>query len=230
MNKKILITGHSRGLGRAITEKLLLTEKFEITGISRHSSGIQHSLLKEIQCDLSDEKNVFALQNIIQKESFHKIILNAGANNIKPPESYSLQEIQKIIQLNFTTNALLIRMCINTLIKNKGHIIGIGSYSGIEIKKWNNFYGSSKSALHHLLKNVFEQYRKQGLKVSIIIPDIMNSDFYKQQEYEPLNDSLYSLQTDEVAALISNWIISPPAYIPLEIVLRPQMFQLKKKE
>lgn len=230
MNKKILITGHSRGLGKTITEKLLSSNQFEITGIARHSCNIQHPLLKEIACDLSDEKQVFALQTVLQNEYFHAIILNAGSNHIKPPESYDIHEIQKIIQLNFTTNALLIRMCLNGLLKNKGHIIGIGSYSGLEIKKWNNFYGASKSALHHLLRNLFEQYRKQGLKVSIVIPDIMYTEFYKHQEYEPLSDALYSLQTEEVGSLISNWILSPPTYVPLEIVLRPQVFQLKRKE
>jgi short-subunit dehydrogenase len=121
-------------------------------------------------------------------------------------------------------------MCLNTLLKNKGHIIGIGSYSGLEIKKWNNFYGSSKAALHHLLRNMFEQYRKQDLKVSIVIPDIMYSDFYKHQEFEPLEDADYSLQIKDVAEIICNWIIQPTQYVPLEIILRPQKFQLKKKE
>ncbi len=228
MNKKILITGHSRGLGKAITEKLLNTRNFEIIGISRNLSGIQHPLLKEIQCDLSQTKNIFELGQILQNENFNIVILNAGANRIKPPESYSLEEIQNIIQLNFTSNALLLRICINGLIKNKGHIIGIGSYSGIEIKKWNNFYGASKSALHHLLRSIFEQYRKQGIRTTIVIPDIMNSEFYIDQEYKPLAEANYSLQVDEVASLISNWIIQPPQFIPLEIVLRPQMFQLKR--
>lgn len=228
MNKTVLITGHSKGLGKAITLKLL-ENNISVIGISRTSSDIQHHLLKEIFCDLSDESQVFELSSQLNTLHIHALVLNAGYNNIKPPEAYSLQDIQKIIQLNFTTNALLIRMCLKQLLQNKGHIIGIGSYSGIEIKKWNNFYGSSKAALHHLLRNLFEQYRKQGLKVSIVIPDIMNSDFYKHQEYEPVSNSEYSLQINDVAQIISDWLITPPAYVPLEIVLRPQMFGLNRK-
>jgi len=230
MNKTILITGHSKGLGRAITEILLATNQFNIFGISRTSSGVGHPLLTEISADLSNEKQVISLQEKLRTIDFDAVILNAGANSIKPPEGYSLQEIQEIIQLNFTSNALLIRMCLNGLLRKKGHIIGIGSYSGLEIKKWNNFYGSAKSGLHHLLHNLFEQYRKQGLKVSIVIPDIINTNFYKHQEYEPLQDAQYSLSSDEVASIIAQWIIHPPNYVPLEIVLRPQMFQLKRKD
>ncbi len=229
MSKTILITGHSKGLGKCIAQKLL-EHNFSIIGISRSKSDIQHALLKEIQCDLSDENAVMKLNHTLSDCNIDVLILNAGANTIKPPEAYNLLDIQKIIQLNFTSNALLIKMCLNTLLKNKGHIIGIGSYSGLEIKKWNNFYGSSKAALHHLLRNMFEQYRKQDLKVSIVIPDIMYSDFYKHQEFEPLEDADYSLQIKDVAEIICNWIIQPTQYVPLEIILRPQKFQLKKKE
>jgi short-subunit dehydrogenase len=229
VNKTILITGHSKGLGKTITEILLANNQFNIIGISRTSSNIKHSLLTEISADLSNESHVFSLQNKLKDYAFDVIILNAGANFIKPPEGYSLQEIQEIIQLNFTSNALLIRMCLNGLLQKKGLLIGIGSYSGLEIKKWNNFYGAAKSGLHHLLRNLFEQYRKQGLRVSIVIPDIINTEFYKQQKYEPLNDRRYSLSSEEVANIIAQWIIHPPDYVPLEIVLRPQMFQLKKK-
>ncbi|MCX7728057.1 MAG: SDR family oxidoreductase [Bacteroidia bacterium] len=229
MNKTILITGHSKGLGRSLTEKLLATNNIRVIGISRTASGIQHPLLKEIFIDLSDKAQTIQLKETLSSFSFDALVLNAGANHIKPPQSYSLEEINKIIQLNFTSNALLIRMCLNTLLKNKGHIIGIGSYSGVEVKKWNNFYGSSKAGLHHLLRNLFEQYRKQELKVSIVIPDIMNTEFYAHQDFEPPTQDEYSLQVNDVAEMISQWIIQPPKYVPFEIVLRPQMFQLKRK-
>lgn len=230
MNKTVLITGHSKGLGKTILEKLLSTNNFRIIGISRRYSGIQHPLLTEISTDLSDAVQTLKLQKPLSDYSFHAIILNAGANTIQPPEAYSLQQIQEIIQLNFTSNALLIKMCLNSLIKNKGHIIGIGSYSGLEVKKWNNFYGASKAALHHLLRNLFEQYRKQGVKVSIVIPDIMHTEFYAHQAYESIAEREYSLQVEDVAKIITDWLIHPPAYVPLEMVIRPQMFQLKRKK
>lgn len=229
MNKHILITGHSKGLGKAITEKLLQHSSFRIIGISRTPAHIQHPNLIEKFADLSDANQVFQLQHFLASYHFDFLILNAGYNHIKPPESYSLEEIQRIIQLNFTTNALLIKMCLNGLLKNKGHIIGIGSYSGMEIKKWNNFYGASKSALHHLLRNMFEQYRKNELKVSIVIPDIMHSTFYAHQDFETLENTQYALQVNDVAEIITQWIIHPTQYVPFEIVLRPQMFQLKRK-
>ncbi|GIV27203.1 MAG: hypothetical protein KatS3mg027_1017 [Bacteroidia bacterium] len=229
MIKYILLTGHSKGLGKSIAEKLLTQPDFHIVGISRTSAGFNSTNFTEILADLSDVQQVFNLQHQLKKYSFHTILLNAGANSIKPPESYKLQEIQNIIQLNFTSNALILRMCLNSILQNKGHIIGIGSYSGLEIKKWNNFYGAAKSGLHHLLRNLFEQYRKQGIKVSIVIPDIMNSEFYKHQEFEPVEDAQYSLQVNDIAELICSWIIQPPTYVPFEIILRPQQFQLKKK-
>jgi hypothetical protein len=80
------------------------------------------------------------------------------------------------------------------------------------------------------LRNLFEQYRKQDLKVSIVIPDIMHSNFYENQEYQSIEDTEYSLQVKDISKIISDWIIQPPAYVPHEIVLRPQKFQLKRNE
>lgn len=230
MNKTIVITGHSKGLGKNITEKILNHSEHNVIGISRTSAKIKHPRLIEIPTDLSDENMVMKLQSVFSGVFIDALILNAGANKIKPPEAYHLNEIQKIIQLNFTSNALLIKMCLKSLLQTKGHIIGIGSYSGLEIKRWNNFYGASKAALHHLLRNMFEQYRKNELKVSIVIPDIMNSEFYTEQDFEPLNDTQYTLQTKDVADIISDWLINPPAYVPFEIILRPQYFQLNRKK
>ncbi len=57
----------------------------------------------------------------------------------------------------------------------------------------------------------------------------MNTEFYKHQAFGPLDDDRYSLNAEEVANIITQWIVSPPQYIPWEMVICPPVFQLKRK-
>ncbi len=224
----VLITGHSKGVGKQITE-ILLNKGVFVTGIARTEIK-SHQNLIQYQIDLSKETEILKICNILHKNKFDVVILNAGYNLIKPAESYSLEEIIKITNVNYTANALILRTCLPNLLKLKGKIIGIGSVSGKEITKWNNYYGSAKAALNHLLNNYFEQYRKQGLKVTTIIPDIINSEFYNQQEFEPSKDPETYIAIKDVSDLVIDIIFSNKSYIINEIVIKPQRFELSRKK
>ncbi|GCD79877.1 SDR family oxidoreductase [Schleiferia thermophila] len=227
MNKNVIITGHSKGIGKCIVDKLLETENFSITGISRTVVG--NIKIREISCDLSNINESKKLCRMLSDMDAHILILNAGANVIKPAESYSLEEIAEIEILNFISPSLLIKTFLPKLIKNKGHVIVIGSYSGLEVKKWNNYYGAAKAGLHHLTRNLFEQYRNSGLKTTLIIPDIVNSGFYSKSEVNPVNDPIFSIQPEELGKLVLELLENATDYIPFEIVVRPQRFRLDKK-
>lgn len=227
-NKKlVLITGHTSGIGKILTQKLLATKNFEIIAIARRKIE-EHPLLNQISCDLSSYEEVKKLNHSLSKKKFDFLILNAGANNIKPAESYNIEEIQKIIQLNFTTHTLIFRMCINGLIKNKGHVIGIGSSSANEIKRWNNYYGSAKAAFHHFIKNMFEQYRQQHVKFSLIIPDVTDTQFYKHQEFIPEEGTNYRLSPDYICNFIVNQIINSNEFYPFETHFKVHLYKFKK--
>lgn len=226
--KQVLITGHTSGIGKILTEKLLETEHFEITAIARKKIA-EHALLHQISCDLSVYEAVKKLNNSLSKKKFDYLILNAGANFIKPAEAYGIDEIQKIIQLNFTSHALIFRMCINGLIKNKGHVIAIGSSSGNEIKRWNNYYGSAKAAFHHFIKNMFEQYRQQDVKFSLIVPDVTDTNFYENQDFVPEKGSSYRLSPEYICNYILHQIILSNEFYPFETHFKPHRYKFHKK-
>jgi hypothetical protein len=226
--KKILLTGHTKGIGYELL-KLLLSSNYEVLAIARGEVTINSPNLKQLSCNFGKLQDVKKLQTTLSDLLFDVVILNAGYNTIKPAEAYTLNEIEHIINVNFTSATLITRMCLPGLIKTKGHIVGIGSFSGIEVGKWNNYYGSSKAALHHFLKNIFEQYRKQGIRVTNIIPDITASSFYDHQDFEPSSSPDAFIDPRAVAELIFNVINDPHHYIPVEIVVRPQRFELKRK-
>lgn len=229
MNKKILLTGHTRGIGLE-TLQLLLQAGYHVTAIARNSIASDNEKLKQLKADLSDMRQIITVCRTLSSASFDAIILNAGYNDIRPADAYQLEELFQIIHVNFAAHAAILRSCLPSLLRNKGTIVGVGSFSGLETGKWNNYYGASKAAMHHLLRNIFEQYRKQGLRVSIIIPDITATTFYAHQQFEPAKDESTYIQPRSVAQIIFDIIADPKDYVPLEIVIRPQCFRLIRKE
>jgi short-subunit dehydrogenase len=224
----ILLTGHTKGIGHEIL-KLLLKQNCTVHTVSRTRLTNEHPNLTQYSCDLSNTVETEKLCNKLDKIKFDAVILNAGYNHIKPADAYKTEEIIKIINVNFTSNAALIRATLPGLLNQKGTIIGLGSYSALEVAKWNNFYGASKAGFHHLLKNIFEQYRKQGLRVSNIIPDITNTAFYEHQDFEPAKDEETYINPSEIAELVNELLFNPKKYVPLEILIRPQKFEIKRK-
>ncbi|MCU0422630.1 MAG: SDR family oxidoreductase [Bacteroidia bacterium] len=228
MLKRILITGHSKGIGKALTE-MCLSAGHHVSGISRTAID-NHPHLTQFSADLSTETGIKQSCKWLEQQKFDVVILNAGYNNIKPPEAYSINEVVEIINVNLTSHASIIKATINSLLLNKGMIIGVGSFSGTEVQKWNNFYGSAKAGFHHLLNNVFEQYRKQGLRVTAIIPDIADTSFYDHQDFEPSSNKETHIKATDVAAAIFNLIESQATYVTTQLFIRPQRFELNRKK
>lgn len=227
MTEQVILTGHTKGIGAEVCKLLIASKKYDLVGIARSQSQIEG--IRQYVCDLSNSSETRKLCEQLTGENPSYLILNAGANTIKPAESYSAQEIERIYQLNLVSPAMIIRACLPALLRNTGHIIVIGSFSALEIRRWNNYYGSAKAGLHHLAKNLFEQYRKQNLRVTLIVPDIVASDFYTHQDFKPDASPEYSIQPEDVAKLIVDIMNKKTDYVPLEIVIRPQMFKLDRK-
>lgn len=224
----VLLTGHTKGIGNELLQ-ILLTNNCFVTGIARSKVDVFSEKLVQYSCDLSDEKSTKLLCKNIARQQPNVLILNAGYNDIRPAESYSVDEIFAIMQANFTSHAALVKTFLPVLIKTQGWIIGVGSFSATEQGKWNNYYGAAKAALHHFLKNLFEQYRKQGLKTCTVIPDITASAFYEHQKFEPSKEKECAIQPKDVAVIISKLILEPKDFVTTEIIIRPQKFMLNKK-
>lgn len=145
---KVLITGTSQGIGKAIAERFL-KEDHEVIGIDRQSAGIRHGNYRHYQCDVCDYDRLPDIKGI------HILINNAGAQN------------ENDIDINLKA---LIHITEKYGIQEKIHsVLNIGSasaHTGAEFPE----YCASKGGILAYTKNVAMRVAKYGATCNSLDP------------------------------------------------------------
>ncbi len=189
MSKIILVTGASSGFGKAIATKfaaggwnLILTarrkEKLdELSKALEASYGIKTLCLT---FDIQDKKAVFAnLQNLPTEWQAIKILVNnAGlALGRDSFENANVEDWETMIDTNVKGLLYASKAVLPQLIKEKGHIINIGSTAGKEVYKDGNVYSSSKHAVDAISKAQRIDLLQYQIKVTAIHPGAADTEF-----------------------------------------------------
>jgi 3-oxoacyl-[acyl-carrier protein] reductase len=184
---KVLITGASRGIGKAVAN-LFLNRGHLVWTPTRD------------ELDLSKPIN-------LQNREFDIIINNAGVNPLKPIDQITDQEVMRV---NYTSPFEIIQQCLPYMVKqNYGRIINIGSIWIDIAKPKRAAYSASKSALHSLTKSLTSEYAFNNILTNTISPGFIGTDLtYQNNTKEEL--TILSAQvpvgrlgtTEEIAKLV----------------------------
>lgn len=189
MSKIILITGASSGFGKAIATKfaaggwnLILTarrkEKLEEVAKTLEANyGIKTLCLT---FDIQDKKAVFDnLQNLpTEWQAVHILVNNAGlALGRDSFENAHLEDWETMIDTNVKGLLYASKAVLPLLIKEKGHIINIGSTAGKEVYKDGNVYCASKHAVDAISKAQRIDLLPYQIKVTAIHPGAADTEF-----------------------------------------------------
>jgi len=174
-NKKVLITGASKGIGKAIA-KDLLNLGYTVIGTSRNPENIKDKIegIEYVKLDLNDEKSI---DDCIKKvRSVDVLINNVGQSQIGPTEELPLEKIRKMFQINLfgmikLTQAFLPEM----RKKRRGTIINIGSLVGKFAIPFQASHVASKSALAGFSWSLRNEVMNYGVKVVVIEPNDINT-------------------------------------------------------
>ena len=170
----ILVTGASKGIGKAIAEELKTSGNMFITG--RNENALIACNAKGFcVCDLS--KDINNLVQFIEEKQIDVLINNAGEYLYKNIESVSVEDIQKIYQTNLIAPTYLISKAVKYMKEQKwGRIINIGSISGIMGEANASLYSASKAGLLGLTKALALELAEYNITVNTINPGWVDTD------------------------------------------------------
>ena len=189
MSKIILVTGASSGFGKATATKfaaggwnVILTgrrkEKLEALAKALESNyGIKTLCLN---FDVQDKKAVFDnLQNLpTEWQAINILVNNAGlALGRDSFENANLEDWETMIDTNVKGLLYASKAVLPMLIKEKGHIINIGSTAGKEVYKDGNVYCASKHAVDAISKAQRIDLLPYQIKVTAIHPGAADTEF-----------------------------------------------------
>jgi NAD(P)-dependent dehydrogenase (short-subunit alcohol dehydrogenase family) len=173
MNKRILITGASKGIGFALA-KLFLEHDYYVTGTSRSGKieGLIHPHLDVVKLDLSDSASIASVVKTIKKNYTLDILINNAG--IGPDLDTNLPEeksFQQTFQVNVTGTVFFTESLLE-IMREDGKVINISSIMG-SLEKCRRSdsvaYRMSKSALNMYTK-ILSNRLKGKLKVAAVHP------------------------------------------------------------
>ncbi|WP_339875330.1 SDR family oxidoreductase [uncultured Algoriphagus sp.] len=188
-NQRILVTGASRGIGRAIA-KQLSDSGAEIIIHCNNNVAEAEKLKSELEnpafiesCDLSNVDQVIGfIPKLVEKYGpISGLVNNAGISR-SAPDSLSTQEWVKIwqetIQVNTTALGILCKEFVDqALINQNGRIVNISSRAAFRGDTTDYIaYAASKGAIVSLTRSIARHYGKQGIKAFLIAPGFTRTD------------------------------------------------------
>lgn len=231
MTHTALVTGASSGIGQAIAQRLL-EHGYEVYGIGRDFSACTltgHAQFHTVVLDLLDTPALLAFLETLPKDNLSVLVNSAGCAWYGPHETLSVEAIQTMTRVNLETPILLCGKLLRTLKQNHGTIINIASVTALETSTHGAAYGALKAGLVHFSRTLFEEHRKSGLKVSVILPDMTDTALYRNADFGPdLTEGAYLFPEDTADAVMAV-LNAREGTVLSEIVLRPQYRRIHRK-
>lgn len=195
MEKWVLITGGTKGIGKAVAEclakagySLVLTYASDKEGALRVADGLLQQYKVEactFQADISDRKSIEKIESFLTERSMRldAVIFNAGLTCRDPFEELDMAEWERVFFANVHFPVFLLQRIV-ALINKGGSIVFTGSLMGIQPHSVSLAYGVTKSAVHALVKNMVKFLVPYELRVNAVAPGFVDTEWQKTKPAE----------------------------------------------
>lgn len=222
-----LVTGGSRGIGRAIAHRLTML------GASVGICGRDRTALESAAADLEKRgaRSFFRLTDVTKAAevselireteaalgSINILVNNAGIGLFGPAHEKTEADWDRVVNTNLKGVFLVSRAVVPSMIRHgSGDIINISSLAGRNTFAGGGIYCASKWGLMGLSGCMMEDLREHGIRVSVVCPGSVATEFSGSQPKNPAK----ALSPDDVAHAVEAIVTQRPGSVLSEIQLR----------
>ena len=207
--KTALVTGGSRGIGKAIAQKLAETTNVAVGYSNSKEQAVEvvNSIQANggnaiaVQIDVTDNESVEKCFELIEKEfsSVEILVNNAGItkDNIFP--RLKQDDWDSVIDTNLTGSFRASQRAIKGMMKNKwGRIVFISSVAGISGNTGQSNYAASKAGMIGLAKTISKELGSRNITSNVIAPGYIDTDMTSFLNDEQKEDIIGQLSIKRV--------------------------------
>jgi 3-oxoacyl-[acyl-carrier protein] reductase len=218
--KRVLVTGSSRGIGKAIADRLR-SEGYEVVTHSVKSSGT------DLKFDISDREACRkALEADIEANGpYYGVVLNAGINRDNAFPAMTDDEWDRVIDTDLGGFYNVLKPCVMPMVsaRAKGRIVALSSVSGIIGNRGQVNYSAAKAGIVGAVKALAVELAKRSITVNAIAPGVIETDM--TGEIMEFADEIKKAvpmrrfgKAEEVASLVSYLMSEDAGYITRQVI------------
>lgn len=233
--KNIVITGASKGIGKAVAAvfaaegaNLFLCSRNEVqlyNTVAELQTKFSNTNIKAKAFDLSVKEQAIAFGNWVNETAGTTFILVNNAGSFLPGSVFNEEDglLEKMMAVNLYSAYHLTRVLLPKMMEARaGFIFNICSIASMKAYANGGSYSISKFAMLGFSKNLREEMKPYHIKVSAISPGAILTDSWGDYD----NSSHRIMEASDVASIILTAVKLSPAAVVEDIVLRPQLGDL----
>jgi len=174
----IIVTGASRGLGQAITERLIERGE-EVIGLARNTSGLN---INAIECDVSDYASVKNASKEVKrmKKPVKSFINAAGVASMNMAVTTDESTVQKLIQTNLVGTIYCCQLFAPIMLRQKqGSFINFSTIAVALALKGESVYAASKAGVESFSRTFAREMADFNVRVNCIAPGPIRTDLLR---------------------------------------------------
>jgi NADP-dependent 3-hydroxy acid dehydrogenase YdfG len=221
---KILVSGSSSGIGLALCQQLL-DDGHHLIGLARRTQSLQHANFIPLTIDLANLDTLPTRLDELHRDHspLDALICNAGQGHFGDLEQFSYAQIRTLIDLNFTSQAYLVRALLPAMKEqNQGHIVFTGSEAALRGTQKGSIYCAGKFALRGFAQALREECARSGIRITLVNPGMVRSSFFDELDFGPGADPDNYVEPEDVACVIAQALAARAGTVIDEINLSPQ--------
>ena len=231
--RKMLLTGAGGGIGRSIAT-LLLSSDWRIVGVGRDPArpGFSQKAFSQATIDLSDLEHLPEQLRLLanEHEDIDSVVCAAGVGRFGSLEEFSYQQIRELIDINLTSQLYVVRAFLPLLKRRgRGDVVLIGSEAALAGGARGAVYSATKFALRGFCQSLRQESAAAGIRVTLINPGMVRTDFFDQLDFEPGEDLAHAIVPEDIAVAVKMVLSARAETVFDEINLSPLKKVVRRK-